>query len=223
MKFFIDTADLTEIEKLNAYGIVDGVTTNPSLIAKAGVDTSNPAAVQEHVTKIAQTVTGPISMEALATDAEGIVREARTYRSWADNIVVKVPMIPEGVKALKQCHDEGIPTNCTLVFSAAQGLLAMKAGANYISPFIGRLDDQGADGMELIRELCAITDNYSFPGDPQILAASIRSVWHVVQCAFVGAHVATIPAKVLQQMFRHTLTDKGLAAFLADWKRNSGG
>ena len=218
MKFFIDTADLSEIEELNAYGIVDGVTTNPSLVAKAGIDTADASAVKEHITKIAQTVDGPISMEAVSTDTEGIVTEAREFRSWADNIVVKVPMIPDGVKALKICHEEGIPTNCTLIFSAAQGLLAMKAGASYISPFIGRLDDQGADGMELISQLRAITDNYDFPGGPQILAASIRTVLHVVQAATIGAHVATIPAKVLQQMFEHTLTDKGLAAFLADWQ-----
>ena len=196
MKFFIDTANLDEIRECNELGLIDGVTTNPSLVAKeAGVD------FKEHLARICEMVKGDISAEVTALDVEGMLREGRDYAKVAPNVVVKCPKV-----------------NVTLCFSAAQALLAAKAGASYISPFIGRLDDIATDGMQLIRDIVQIYDNYGFT--TEVLAASIRHPMHVVDCALAGADVATIPFKVIQQLVKHPLTDKGLETFLADWKKS---
>ncbi len=211
MKIFIDTGDLNEIRDAVAMGVVDGVTTNPSLVAKAG----RPLAAL--IAEICEIVDGPISAEVLATDCEGIVREGRQLAKIHENVVVKVPLIAEGIKAVRIFAQEGIKTNVTLCFSAPQGLLAAKAGATYISPFIGRLDDHGADGMELVKQLVTIYDNYDLA--TQVLAASIRHPVHVVQCATLGAHCATLPHKVILQLLEHPLTDVGLKKFLADAKK----
>lgn len=211
MKFFIDTANIDEIREAAAMGVLDGVTTNPSLVAREGRE------FMDVLAEIVQIVDGPISAEVTSTDFEGMMGEARELAKFHDNIVVKIPIISEGLKAIKTCSDEGIRVNVTLCFSANQALLAAKAGATYISPFLGRLDDIGHTGMDLIREIRTVYDNYGYP--TQILAASIRSPQHVTEAALIGADVATIPFKVLQALVKHPLTDKGQAQFLADWEQ----
>lgn len=211
MKIFIDTADIAEIRDAAAMGLVDGVTTNPSLVAKTG------RPLKDLIVEICDVVDGPISAEVHATDYEGIVAEGRELAKLHRNIVVKVPLIADGIKAVRTFTAEGIKTNVTLCFSATQGLLAAKAGATYISPFIGRIDDVSGEGMKLIQELVTIYANYDLP--TQVLAASIRHPMHVVDCALVGAHAATIPHKVILQLLKHPLTDAGLAQFLADAKK----
>lgn len=216
MKFFIDTADLNEIREANDMGVLDGVTTNPSLMAKVGVTEFN-----KHYRAICEMVDGDVSAEVISTDYEGMMREAMVLAEIHENITIKVPMIKDGVKVLKSLSSEGIKTNCTLIFSPVQALVAAKAGATYVSPFLGRLDDVGHDGMDLIYSIRAIFDNYGYP--TQILAASIRHTLHVVQCAEAGADVATIPLKVINQLIQHPLTDRGLEKFLADHKKNLAG
>ena len=211
MKIFIDSGDIAEIKDAQAMGVVDGVTTNPSLLAKAGKPTR--AAIAE----ICEIVDGPVSAEVVATDRDGILREGRELVKIHRNVVVKVPLIEEGLKAVKTLTQEGIKTNVTLCFSAAQALLAAKAGATYISPFVGRIDDAAGDGMELVQQICTIYENFGF--DTQVLAASIRHPVHFVQAALIGAHVATLPLKVIKQLCKHPLTDVGLAQFLADAKK----
>lgn len=212
MKFFIDTADVNEIRDLAATGLVDGVTTNPSLVAKTGKDFI--ATVRE----IARIVPGPVSAEVTATDHATMLKEGQKLARIAPNIAVKVPLTPDGLKTCKVLSGDGIMVNVTLCFSAAQAILAAKAGAAFISPFVGRLDDVGADGLGLIREIVAIYKAY--PGiRTEVLVASVRGPLHVIEAAKLGAHVATLPPGVLRQMFQHPLTDKGLAAFLADWKK----
>jgi transaldolase len=209
MQIFIDSADVKELRALADTGLVDGVTTNPSLIAKAGGD------FFATLRAICEAIPGPISAEVVAQDAETMLAEGRKLRGVADNIVVKLPLTPDGLKACKTLEGEGHPCNVTLCFSAVQALLAAKAGATYISPFLGRLDDGGQDGMGLIREIRAIYDNYDF--QTQILAASIRSGAHVRDAAIAGADCATIPPAVFRALYKHNLTDAGLAAFLRDW------
>lgn len=210
MKFFIDTAELDEIRDLASTGLVDGVTTNPSLIAKSG---GNFLEVVEEITKV---VDGPVSAECVATDFETMLKEGRKLASIADNIAVKVPLTEAGLKTCKALSDDGVMVNVTLCFSPAQALLAAKAGATFISPFVGRLDDIGQDGMDLIADVVTIYENYGFA--TEVLVASIRHPVHLVQSAKLGAGVATLPPKVLRQLFGHPLTDKGLAAFLKDWE-----
>jgi transaldolase len=210
MKIFIDSADAAELRALAPTGLVDGVTTNPSLIAKAGRD------FFETLKDICAAVSGPVSAEVVAQDCETMLEEGRKLRGVAGNIVVKLPLTPEGLKACKALTALGHPTNVTLCFSAVQALLAAKAGATYISPFLGRLDDGGQDGMELIREIRAIYDNYGFT--TQVLAASIRSPAHVRDAALAGSDCATIPPAVFKALYRHNLTDAGLEAFLKDWR-----
>lgn len=213
MKFFIDTANLDEIRECNELGLIDGVTTNPSLVAKEGnVD------FKEHLAKICEMVKGDISAEVTALDTEGMLREGRDYAKVASNVVVKCPLTLDGLKATRKLREEGIKVNVTLCFSASQALLAAKAGANYISPFIGRLDDISTDGMQVIRDILQIYDNYGFT--TEVLAASIRHPMHIVECALAGADVATMPFKVIQQLVKHPLTDKGLESFLSDWKKS---
>lgn len=213
MKFFIDTANLDEIRECSELGLIDGVTTNPSLVAKEGdVD------FKEHLAKICELVKGDVSAEVTALDTEGMLKEGREYAKVASNVIIKTPMTLDGLKATRQFRSEGTKVNMTLCFSAAQALLAAKAGANYISPFIGRIDDISTDGMQLIRDIVQIYDNYGFA--TEVLAASIRHPMHIVDCALAGADVATIPFKVIQQLVKHPLTDKGLDAFLADWKKS---
>ncbi len=212
MKFFIDTADLKEIEQAADYGVLDGVTTNPSLMAKVGV--KGVANVRAHYKAICELVPDNVSAEVIATDYKTMMEEAHELAAIDDKIVVKVPMIPDGVKALRSLSDEGIRTNCTLVFSPAQALLAAKAGADYVSPFIGRLDDVASDGLALIADLVTIFGNYGF--QTEILAASIRHPMHIVECARLGADVATCPLSVIEQLFKHPLTDIGLEKFLSD-------
>ena len=211
MKFFIDTADLAEIKEAASMGLVDGVTTNPSLVAKTG------RKFRDVLLEICDVVKGPVSAEVVSVTHDEIMKEARELAALRSNIVVKIPLIAEGLKAVKTCHDEGIKTNVTLCFSATQALLAAKAGASYISPFIGRLDDHGAAGMELISEIRAIYDNYDF--DTEILAASIRSPGHVRDAALAGADCATIPPDVFEALFKHPLTERGLQQFMADWAK----
>ncbi|HNU07084.1 MAG TPA: fructose-6-phosphate aldolase [Pyrinomonadaceae bacterium] len=213
MKFFIDTANLDEIREANELGMIDGVTTNPSLIAKEGdVD------FKEHIAKICEMVAGDVSAEVTALDTEGMLREGRELAKIAPNVVIKCPLTLDGLKATRTFRAEGTKVNVTLCFSAAQALLAAKAGATYISPFIGRLDDIGQDGMQLIRDIVRIYDNYGFA--TEVLAASIRHPMHIVDSALAGADVATIPFKVISQLVKHPLTDKGLDAFLSDWKKS---
>lgn len=211
MKIFIDSADLDEIRDAAAMGVVDGVTTNPSLIAKTG----KPMA--QVIESICEIIDGPISAEVLSTDVDGILREGRELAKVHENIVVKVPLIADGIRAVRAFSDEGIKTNVTLCFSAPQALLAAKAGATYISPFIGRIDDIGGDGLELIDQIVTIYGNYAFP--TQVLAASIRHPVHLTRCAELGADVGTIPYKVILQLLKHPLTDSGLARFLEDAKK----
>jgi transaldolase len=212
MKFFVDTADLAEIRDLAATGLVDGVTTNPSLVAKTG------RRFLDVLREICTIVPGPVSAEVTATEVAGMLAEGRKLARIAPNVTVKVPLTPDGLKACRALAGEGIMVNVTLCFSAAQAILAAKAGASFISPFVGRLDDVGSDGMGLIREIVEIYRNY--PGfKTEVLVASIRHPMHVVAAARMGAHVGTLPPAVLRQMFQHPLTDKGLAAFLADWAK----
>ncbi|MHA6288236.1 fructose-6-phosphate aldolase [Maricaulis sp. CAU 1757] len=211
MKFFVDTAETDEIRELAEIGLVDGVTTNPSLIAKSG------RKFLDVVAEICELVDGPVSAEVTATDADTMIAEGRKLAGLAGNVVVKLPLTLDGLKACQALTSDGIKTNVTLCFSANQGLLAAKAGATYVSPFIGRLDDLGVDGLELISSLRVIYDNYGF--ETEILAASIRSAAHVEQCALIGADVVTVPPSVLKGLARHKLTDAGLDAFLADWKK----
>lgn len=212
MKFFVDTADVAEIRALADLGMVDGVTTNPSLIAKSGRN------ILDVIKEICATVPGPVSAEVTATDAENMLREGRLLAKLAPNVTVKVPLTVDGLRTCRALADEGTMVNVTLCFSAAQAILAAKAGAAFVSPFVGRLDDIGQDGMDLIAEIVAIYANYaSFK--TEILVASVRHPIHVVQAAKLGAHVATLPPGVLRALFNHPLTDKGLAAFLADWAK----
>ena len=211
MKIFIDTANIDEIKKANEWGVIDGVTTNPTLVAREGKD------FRTVIDEILDIVDGPISVEVISTDAEGMVREALETSQWSENVVVKVPMIPEGLKAIKILSDKGIKTNATLIFSVNQALLAAKAGATYVSPFIGRLDDLGQDGMQMVRDLVGIYNLYDIK--TEIIVASIRSPMHVIESAKAGAHVATIPFGVIEKMFKHPLTDSGLEGFLSDWEK----
>lgn len=215
MKFFIDTANLEQIKEAQDLGILDGVTTNPSLMAKEGI--SGAEAIKNHYKAICDIVDGDISAEVLSTTYDDMIKEGEELAAIHPNIVVKIPMIKDGVKALKYFSDKGIKTNCTLIFSAGQALLAAKAGANYVSPFLGRLDDISVDGMNLIEEIRVIFDNYMF--DTEILAASIRSPLHIVNCAKVGADVVTSPLASILNLLNHPLTDKGLAQFVADAKK----
>ncbi len=211
MKFFLDTADIAEIRQLAALGLVDGVTTNPSLIARTG------RKMAEVITDICEVVEGPVSAEVTATEHAAMLAEGRALRKLADNVVVKLPLTAEGLRACRDLAEEGILVNVTLCFSPAQALLAAKAGAAYVSPFVGRLDDVGHDGMSLITEILTIYDNYDFA--TEVLVASVRHPMHVVQAAKLGADVATMPPAVLRALINHPLTDKGLAGFLADWAK----
>ncbi len=211
MKFFIDTANLEEIKKGVAMGMVDGVTTNPSLIAKEN------QSFEELIPAICKLADGPVSAEVVSLEAEGMLAEARVLAKIADNIVIKIPMVVEGLKAVKQLAAEGIKTNVTLVFSAAQALLAAKAGASYVSPFVGRLDDIGTPGMDLIQNIVTIFDNYGYQSE--VIVASVRSPQHVLDAALIGADIATIPFKVIAQLAKHPLTDAGVEQFLADWEK----
>jgi transaldolase len=211
MKFFIDTANLNEIREAAALGILDGVTTNPSLIAKEGKP------FKQTVLDICEVVNGPVSVEVIATDAGGMCKQGQEYAAWHKNVVVKLPTTRDGIKACKCLAEQGIKVNMTLCFSPNQALLVAKAGAAYVSPFVGRLDDISHDGMELVRQIVQIYKNYSF--QTEVLAASLRHPLHVVEAALAGAHVGTLPFKVLDQMFNHPLTDKGLAQFLKDWEK----
>jgi len=215
MKFFIDTANLDEIKEAQDLGVLDGVTTNPSLMAKEGI--SGEQNIKEHYLAICALVDNNVSAEVIATDYENIVREGTELAALNEKIIVKVPMIKEGVKALKYFSNNGIRTNCTLVFSPGQAILAAKAGANYVSPFIGRLDDISIDGVELIGQIIRIYDNYGY--ETEVLAASIRHTMHLVQCAELGADVATCPLKVIKGLLKHPLTDSGLEQFLADHRK----
>lgn len=211
MKFFIDTANTEEIRKANEMGMADGVTTNPTLVSREGRE------FKGLIKEICDIVDGPVSAEVVSLDTDGIVREARELAKIADNIVVKIPLIEKGLKAVRILDQEGIDTNVTLCFSAVQALMAAKAGAAYISPFVGRLDDIGKRGMELVEEIAMIYENYDFK--TEIIVASIRNPIHVLDAALIGADIATIPFKVIQQLIKHPLTDIGLDKFLADWKK----
>ena len=219
MKFFIDTADLDEIREAHDMGVLDGVTTNPTLCARVGVKD-----FESHIATICDMVEGDVSAEVVATDYDGIMEEAREIATIADNVVVKVPLIKDGIKAIRSLADEGVRTNCTLCFSPTQALIAAKAGASYISPFLGRLDDISHDGMQLIADIVQIYENYGY--ETEVLSASIRHPLHVVEAARIGAHVATMPFKVIEKLIQHPLTDRGLERFLADWdelqKQNKG-
>jgi transaldolase len=218
MKFFIDTANIDQIIEANDLGILDGVTTNPSLMAKEGIKGTD--AILRHYVKICEIVDGDVSAEVIATDYEDIIREGQALADLHPNIVVKVPMIKDGIKAIRYFSDRDIRTNCTLIFSAGQALLAAKAGASYVSPFVGRIDDVGGDGLELIQQIGQIFVNYDF--GTEILAASIRSPLHIIRCAELGADVITSPLSSILALLNHPLTDKGLAQFLADHKKVNG-
>jgi transaldolase len=211
MKFFVDTADLAELRDLAATGLLDGVTTNPSLIAKSGGN------MLDVIAEICDVVPGPVSAEVTGTDADTMLEEAGVLSAVAPNVTIKVPLTPEGLKACKALRDRDVMVNVTLCFSAAQAILAAKAGANFVSPFVGRLDDIGQRGLDLIEDIVEIYDQYP-AFETEVLVASIRSPGHVVDSARIGAHVATLPPNVLRQLFQHPLTDKGLAAFLKDWE-----
>lgn len=217
MKFFIDTVNLDQIKEAQDLGILDGVTTNPSLMAKEGITGQDN--ILKHYVAICDIVTGDVSAEVIATDFEGMVKEGEALAALHSQIVVKVPMIKEGIKAIKYFSDKGIKTNCTLVFSVGQALLAAKAGATYVSPFIGRLDDIATDGLNLIAEIRQVYDNYAF--ETQILAASVRHTMHVIDCAKIGADVMTGPLSSIEGLLKHPLTDIGLAKFLADYKKGN--
>jgi transaldolase len=211
MKLFIDTASVAEIRECVSQGIIDGVTTNPSLVAKSG------RKFRDVLVEICEVVKGPVSAEVVSLDAPGMMKEAHELVKIAKNIVVKVPLTAEGLKAVRQCSEEGIKTNVTLCFSPVQALLAAKAGAGYISPFVGRIDDIASNGMELIRQIVTIYKNYDFK--TEVLVASVRNPIHLVEAALCGAHVATIPFNVIQQLVKHPLTDLGLKKFLEDWEK----
>ncbi len=211
MKIFIDTANVEQIREVSGWGILDGVTTNPTLVAKEKMD------FETIVRETCAIVDGPISAEAMSTRSEDIVKEARKLASIHKNIVIKIPMTEEGLKATKTLSKEGIKVNMTLVFSPAQALLACKAGARYISPFVGRLDDIGHNGMEVVAQILDIIDNYGF--DAEVIVASVRHPGHVVEAAMMGAHIATVPYEVLKKMFKHPLTDQGIDKFLQDWEK----
>jgi transaldolase len=215
MKFFIDTANLAQIKEAQDLGVLDGVTTNPSLMAKEGIKGQDN--ILKHYVDICNIVDGDVSAEVISTDFEGMVREGEILASLHEQIVVKVPMIKEGVKAIKYFTEKGIRTNCTLVFSAGQALLAAKAGATYVSPFIGRLDDVSTDGLTLIEDIRQIYDNFGY--ETQILAASVRHPMHIIECAKIGADVITAPLSAIAALLKHPLTDSGLAQFLADAKK----
>jgi len=217
MKFFIDTANIEEIREAHDMGVLDGVTTNPSLMAKEGI--SGQENIIKHYMDICEVVDGDVSAEVISTDFKGIVEEGEKLAALQPNIVVKVPMIRDGVKALKYFSEKGIKTNCTLVFSAGQALLAAKAGANYVSPFIGRLDDISTDGLHLIEQIRTIYDNYGYT--TEILAASIRHPMHIINCAEIGADVVTSPLKAITALLNHPLTDSGLEKFLADHAKSN--
>jgi transaldolase len=211
MKFFIDSADIGEIKEAASMGIIDGVTTNPSLVAKTG------RKFRDALVEICDVVRGPVSAEVVSIKVDDMMKEARELAALRPNIVVKIPLLPDGLKAVKLCAEEGIRTNVTLCFSATQALLAAKAGAGYISPFVGRLDDVSADGMTVVADIIEIYENYGF--DTQVLVASVRHPIHVLEAAKLGAHVATCPLSVLLQLTKHPLTDAGLAKFLSDWEK----
>lgn len=215
MKFFIDTANLSQIREAQQLGVLDGVTTNPSLMAKEGI--SGEARVRQHYIDICNITTGDVSAEVISTDFEGMIKEGEALAALHPQIVVKVPMIKDGIKAIRHFSDKGIKTNCTLVFSAGQALLAAKAGATYVSPFIGRLDDNSVDGLELIAQIRLIYDNYGYT--TQILAASVRHTMHIVKCAELGSDVATCPLSAILGLLNHPLTDLGLAKFLEDHRK----
>jgi transaldolase len=215
MKFFIDTANLQEIKDAHALGVLDGVTTNPSLIAKEGI--TNRADFEQHVKAICELVQAPVSAEVVATETQAMVAEARTLAGLDPHVVVKIPMTTDGLRAVKQLSEEGIKTNVTLIFSPLQALMAAKAGATYVSPFVGRLDDIAHAGMDLVNEILEVYSNYLF--ETEIIVASIRNPLHVLEAAKMGADIATIPFKVIEQLVRHPLTDIGLANFLKDWQR----
>ena len=217
MKFFIDTANLEQIKEAQDLGVLDGVTTNPSLMAKEGI--TGAQNILDHYVKICGIADGDVSAEVIATDYEGMVREGEVLAALHPNIVVKIPMIKDGIKALKYFSDKGIKTNCTLIFSAGQALLAAKAGATYVSPFIGRLDDISYDGIDLVAQIRHIYDNYMF--ETQILSASVRNTMHVIKCAEVGSDVMTGPLSSILGLLKHPLTDSGLAQFLADYKKGN--
>lgn len=214
MKFFLDTANLDEISSATDMGLIDGVTTNPTLVAREGKQ------FLPLVTEICRLVDGPVSLETVSPDSEGMLKEARELSSIADNVVVKVPMTPEGLKAVRVCAVEGIRTNVTLVFSPVQALLAAKAGASYISPFVGRIDDVGTVGMDVISDIMDIKVNYGF--ESEIIVASVRHPGHVLESALLGADIATVPFNVILQLFSHPLTDIGIEKFLADWEKVPG-
>ena len=217
MKFFIDTANLDQIKEAQDLGVLDGVTTNPSLMAKEGI--TGEDAIKQHYVKICELVDGDVSAEVISTDFEGMVKEGEALAALHPQIVVKIPMIKDGVKALKYFSDQGIKTNCTLVFSPGQALLAAKAGATYVSPFIGRLDDISTDGLDLIEKIRLIYDNYGF--ETEILAASVRHTMHVINCAEIGADVITGPLSSITGLLKHPLTDSGLEKFLADYHKGN--
>jgi len=217
MKFFIDTANLDQIKEAQELGILDGVTTNPSLMAKEGITGANN--ILKHYVDICNIVDGDVSAEVIATDFKGMVKEGEALADLHPQIVVKIPMIKEGIKAIKYFSDNGIRTNCTLIFSVGQALLAAKAGASYVSPFIGRLDDVSTDGLNLIDEIRLVYDNYGY--ETEILAASVRHTMHIVECAKLGADVITAPLSAIEGLLKHPLTDIGLAKFLADYKKGN--
>ena len=217
MKFFIDTANLNEIKEANDLGILDGVTTNPSLMAKEGI--TGEQNITQHYIDICNIVDGPVSAEVIATEFDGMLKEGETLAKLHKNIVVKIPMTGEGIKAIKYLTSKGIKTNCTLIFSAGQALLAAKAGASYISPFLGRLDDISSNGLDLIAQIKTIYNNYTF--DTEILAASVRHPMHIIHCAEIGANVATVPLKAIKALLNHPLTDRGLEQFLADYAKGN--
>ncbi|MEQ7197690.1 fructose-6-phosphate aldolase [Enterococcus avium] len=210
MKFFLDTANIEEIERINQLGLVDGVTTNPTIIAKEGKD------FETVIKEICKIVSGPVSAEVTSLDSEGMINEAREIHQWAENIVAKIPMTEAGLKAVHTISQEGIKTNVTLIFSAAQGLMAAKAGATYVSPFIGRLDDIASDGIQLVSDLREMFDSYDF--DTEIIAASVRNLGHVEAAALAGSDIATIPGNLFPKLWSHPLTTNGIAQFEADWQ-----
>ncbi|MDQ7038607.1 MAG: fructose-6-phosphate aldolase [Aquificota bacterium] len=211
MKFFLDTADVEQIKRALEWGILDGVTTNPTLISKTG------RPFKEVVKEILEIVDGPVSLETVSLDAKGMIEEGRTLAKMGDNVVVKIPMTPEGMKAVRVLEAEGIPTNVTLVFSPVQALIAAKAGASYVSPFVGRVDDVSGEGMKLIREVKEIFMNYEI--DTEIIVASVRHPMHVLEAALIGADICTMPFAVMEKLFKHPLTDKGIELFLKDWEK----